>query len=42
MIKFLPLAILGLSYRIQQKIKNDMFRFQISVLVPVVFEFENV
>ena len=40
MIKFLPLEFLGLSNRIPGKIKNAVYCFQISALVPEIFKFE--
>ena len=40
MIKFLPLEFLGLSHRIPGKIKNGVYCFQISALVPEIFKFE--
>ena len=41
MIKFLPLEFKGLSHRILGKIKNAVYRFLISALVPEIFTFEN-
>ena len=40
MIKFLPLEFLGLSHRIPAKIKNAVYCFQISALLPEIFKFE--
>ena len=40
MVKFLPLEFLGLSHRIPGKIKNAVYCFQISALVPEIFKFE--
>ena len=40
MIKFLPLEFLGLSHRIPGKIKNAVYCFQISALVPEIFKIE--
>ena len=40
MIRFLPLEFLGLSHRIPGKIKNAVYCFQISALVPEIFKFE--
>ena len=40
MIKFLALEFLGLSHRIPAKIKNAVYCFQISALVPEIFKFE--
>ena len=40
MIKFLPLEFLDLSHRIPGKIKNAVYCFQISALVPEILTFE--
>ena len=40
MIKFLSLECLGLLYRIAGKIKNAVYRLEISPLVPEIFKFE--
>ena len=40
MIKFLPLDFFGYSYRIIRKIKNAVYRLQISTLVQEIFKFE--
>ena len=40
MIKFLLLDFLEVSYRIQWKDKNAVYRLQISALVPEKFKFE--
>ena len=40
MIKFLPLDFFGQSHRIIQKIKNAVYRLQISALVQKIFKFE--
>ena len=40
MIKFLRLVFLGLSPRIPGKIKNAVYCFQISALVPEILKFE--
>ena len=42
MIKFLPLAILGVSKSIKWKIKNAVYRFQISILVPEIFKLKKI
>ena len=38
MIKFM--SLLGLSHRIQGKIKNVVYSVEISALVPEIFKFE--
>ena len=40
MIKFVSLEFLGLSHKIPGKIKNAIFSFEISALVPEIFQFE--
>ena len=40
MIKFMSLEFLGLSQRIPGKIKNAVYRLEISSLVPEIFELE--
>ena len=40
MIKFLPLEFLGLSPSVPRKIKNAVYRLQISTLVPEIPQFE--
>ena len=40
MIKFLSLKFLGLSYRISGKVKNAVYRLEISALVQEKFKFE--
>ena len=40
MIKFMSLEFLGLSHRIQGKIKNAIFSFEMSELVPEIFQFK--
>jgi len=40
MIKFFPLDFLGELHRIPWLNKKDIYRFQISVLVPEIFKFE--
>ena len=40
MVKFSPLEFLVLSHRILRKIKNAVYRFLISALVPEIFNFE--
>ena len=40
MIKFLSLVFLGLSYRVQGKIKNAVYRLEISALLPEIFKFQ--
>ena len=40
MIKFMSLEFLGLSYRIPGKIKNAVYRLEISSLVPEIFKLE--
>ena len=40
MIKFLPHDFFGSSHRILRKIKNAVYRLQISALVQEIFKFE--
>ena len=40
MIKFLHFDFLVLSYRSQHKVENAVDLFQISLLVPEIFEFK--
>ena len=40
MIKFSSLEFLGLLFRIPGKIKNAVYRLEISALVPEIFKFE--
>ena len=40
MIKFLSLEFLGLSPRIPGKIKNAVYRLEVSALLPQIFKFE--
>ena len=40
MIKFVSLEFLGLSHRIPGKIKNTVYRLEISSLVPEIFKLE--
>ena len=40
MIKFLSLQFLGISHRIPRKIKNTIYRLQISALVLQIVKFE--
>ena len=40
MIKFLPLAFLGVSHRILWKNENTVYRLQIPAIVPEIFKFE--
>jgi len=40
MIKFISLEFLGLSHRIPGNVKNTLYSFEISALVPEMFEFE--
>ena len=42
MIKFSPLAILGVLKSIKRKIKNAVYRFQISILVPEIFKLKKI
>ena len=40
MIKFLSIKVLGLSHRKPGKIKNPVYRLEISALVPEIYKFE--
>ena len=40
MIEFMSLEFLGLSHRIPGKIKNAVYRLEISSLVPEIFKLE--
>ena len=42
MIKFMSLEFLGLSHRIPGKVKNNVYSFKISALVPETFKTDSV